>query len=99
MGFFLLAKKKKRERAYDSLKQLELAKIITREVKVASGATTDKIVLNYGCCSGLIGLEIADRLKRTYLFIHQKDTFRLVILIKMKKLVMRKSITDFHKLC
>lgn len=63
---------------YDSPKQLELATIIKNEIKSKLGNTSDKIALDYGCGTGLIGLQMADDFKEILFVDPSKEMIRIV---------------------
>lgn len=63
---------------YDSPKQLELASIIIKEVKTHLEDTSDQIALDYGCGTGLIGLEIADKLQEIVFVDPSKEMIHIV---------------------
>ncbi|MGX7265314.1 class I SAM-dependent methyltransferase [Enterococcus crotali] len=63
---------------YDSPKQLELANIITKEIKTELGDTTGKTALDYGCGTGLIGLQISDEFKEMLFVDPSKEMIHVV---------------------
>lgn len=63
---------------YDSPKQLELANIITKEIKTELGDTTGKTALDYGCGTGLIGLQISDEFEEMLFVNPSKEMIHVV---------------------
>ncbi|WP_242590084.1 hypothetical protein IGL98_000890 [Enterococcus sp. DIV0840] len=63
---------------YDSPKQLELASIITKEIQTKLGDTTGKTALDYGCGTGLIGLQISDEFEEMLFVDPSKEMIHVV---------------------
>ncbi|MEI5989539.1 hypothetical protein A5881_001027 [Enterococcus termitis] len=63
---------------YDSPKQLELANIITKEIKTELGNTTGKTALDYGCGTGLIGLQISAEFEEMLFIDPSKEMIHVV---------------------
>lgn len=63
---------------YDSPKQLELANSITNEIKTHVGDTSNKLVLDYGCGTGLIGLQIVNDVKEMYFVDPSQEMIHIV---------------------
>jgi len=63
---------------YDSPKQLALANIITTEIQKKLGNVTEATLLDYGCGTGLIGLEIAAGFKEILFVDPSEEMIRIV---------------------
>ncbi|WP_086311986.1 hypothetical protein A5821_003231 [Enterococcus sp. 7F3_DIV0205] len=63
---------------YDSPKQLELASIIAEEIKKDLRNFSGEIALDYGCGTGLIGLQIADKFREIVFVDPSKEMIRIV---------------------
>ncbi|MGG5341645.1 class I SAM-dependent methyltransferase [Enterococcus sp. AZ192] len=63
---------------YDSPKQLELAQTILNELERHLGLTAGKTLLDYGCGTGLIGLQLADRFEHVLLVDPSKEMIKIV---------------------
>ncbi|WP_430603348.1 hypothetical protein IGJ02_000753 [Enterococcus sp. DIV0724b] len=63
---------------YDFLKQLELADVITKEIKTKLEDTKGKNALDYGCGTGLIGLQIADAFEKILFVDSSKEMIHVV---------------------
>ncbi|MGX7151068.1 class I SAM-dependent methyltransferase [Enterococcus ureasiticus] len=63
---------------YDSPKQLELASIITKGIQTELGDTTGKTGLDYGCGTGLIGLQISDEFEEMLFVDPSKEMIHVV---------------------
>lgn len=71
-AFEQLAKK------YDNEKQLELAKNIVGEIKVVLGESKSKSLIDYGCGTGLIGLDLSDQVDSVLLVDSSKQMLEIV---------------------
>lgn len=71
-AFEQLAKK------YDNEKQLELAKNIVGEIKAVLGDSKSKSLIDYGCGTGLIGLDLSDQVDSVLLVDSSKQMLEIV---------------------
>jgi len=68
---------------YDSEKQIQLAKVITSEIKSQLEDSKNKSLIDYGCGTGLIGLELVNDLK-SITFVDQSSSMLKVVENKLK---------------
>lgn len=74
---------------YDTEKQIELSKVIVKEVRQGLQDSKSKSLLDYGCGTGLIGLELADQVNSVLLMDSSKE---MVEIVKTK--IANKGITN-----
>ncbi len=67
---------------YDTLERKELAKIIAGEIKTELKKSKNQTLLDYGCGTGLVGLELAARVERLILM----DSSEQMLEITKKKI-------------
>ncbi|MGX7244874.1 class I SAM-dependent methyltransferase [Enterococcus quebecensis] len=80
---------------YDSPKQLKLGEIITKEVKQKLRDTKGETLLDYGCGTGLIGLELVNEFAEIIFVDPSVEMIRIVEQkIKQMKIVNAKTIAD-----
>lgn len=78
---------------YDSEKQINLAKKIQDRVKSELQGTSDKVLLDYGCGTGLISLDLASLVKELYLVDASKEMVEIASQkIKQKDLTNTKAL-------
>jgi len=63
---------------YDSEKQIELAKVIVEEVRLELRDSKSKSLLDYGCGTGLIGLDLSDQVDSVLLVDSSKQMLEIV---------------------
>lgn len=78
---------------YDTEKQIELSKIIVKEVRLELQDSKSKSLIDYGCGTGLIGLELADQVNTVLLVDSSKEMLAMV-----KAKVANKGITNANVL-
>lgn len=74
---------------YDSEKQMKLAKVIVDEVRLELRDSTEKSLIDYGCGTGLIGLELSDQVD-SVLFVDSSK--QMIEIVKTK--ISKKGITN-----
>lgn len=63
---------------YDTEKQIELAKVIVNEITLKLGDSKTKSLIDYGCGTGLIGLELVDDVDSVLLVDSSKEMLEVV---------------------
>lgn len=86
--FALIAQK------YDTQERVNLAQIVLSELDKHLNNTTEKTLLDYGCGTGLVGLELAKKFREITLI----DSVQQMITIVNKKIVDKK-IINAYSLC
>ncbi|MFD2308399.1 class I SAM-dependent methyltransferase [Enterococcus termitis] len=80
---------------YDSPKQLELAKAISEKIKTELTNSKSKVVLDYGCGTGLVGLALADKFEQIVFVDPSKEMINIVDQkIEQMKLTNTQTIVD-----
>lgn len=84
---------------YDSEKQLQLASIIAKEVKLELENFTSKTLIDYGCGTGLVGLELTDEVE-SVLFVDSSEQMLEIVKHKLAQRKIQNSkvmFSDFTK--
>ena len=63
---------------YDTEKQIEWGKVIVREVKLQLQDSKSKTLIDYGCGTGLIGLELSEQVDSILLVDSSKEMLEVV---------------------
>lgn len=70
---------------YDIDSRIELANTITKELRKELKNTSDKQALDYGCGTGLVGLQLTDKF-RSILFVDSSEEMINVVNQKIEKI-------------
>lgn len=63
---------------YDTEKQIELSKVIVKEVKLELQNSKSKSLIDYGCGTGLIGLELSEKVESILLVDSSNEMLKIV---------------------